>query len=70
MKIKNDLQTDTVRANPRRVYKCKAHGGFLLRENVWKDRETGIYYCKLDNSIVEDVTDRETGQNLMEIINL
>lgn len=68
MKIKNDLQTDTISIRPRRVYKCNKHGGVLLRANVWKDRETGKYYCNLDNSEVEDITDRETGQNLMEII--
>lgn len=68
MQIKNDLQTDTVTIRPRRVYKCAKHGGFLLRKNVHKDVRTGKYYCNQDNAEVQDVTDTETGQNLMEII--
>lgn len=68
MKIKNDLQEDTVRISPRRVYKCSKHGGFLLRASVTKDRKTGKYYCNLDNAEVEDITDKTTGQDLMEIL--
>ena len=54
---------------PRRVYKCPGCGSILPRKNVYKDKD-GVYRCNTDHKAVEDITDRETGQDFMEIVNI
>lgn len=67
-----NLTTVTIRA--KRIFKCSnsghgATGSFLTRSHVYKDSE-GKYHCNMDHSLVEDYTNRETGQNLIEVVGL
>lgn len=68
----NKFDTSVI-IKPRRVYKCRnrIHESdmFLARKDVKKD-EDGNYHCRFCDDFVEDVTDTETGSNLMEVIGL
>ncbi len=64
----NNLNLSTIQIKPRRVYKCPKCGYILPRKNVYK--KEGIYYCSTDHTVVEDITDRETGQDFMQIVGI
>ena len=64
-----DINLITIVIKTRRVFKCKKCGYILPRKNVYKDND-GVYRCSTDHAPVEDITDRTTGQDFMEIVNL
>lgn len=56
---------DTMIMKPRRVYKCKQDNRKMARKDVWKDA-FGKFHCSSCGGYVEDVTDLETGQNILQ----
>jgi len=59
------LQEETVKIVPNHVFKCHRERGVILtRQQVWKDRD-GHYHCSNCQEYVEDVTDTETGQEIL-----
>lgn len=60
---------NSITIKPRRVYSCKGCKSILPRKNVYKDKD-GVYRCNTDHTIVEDITDRETGEDFMEIVGI
>lgn len=54
---------------PRRVYKCHDENLVLPRKKVYKDQD-GNYHCSSCHKFVEDVTDTETGHDLMEVMGM
>lgn len=72
--IADDPNLTTVTIRARRVFKCSHtdHGNkgmIMTRSHVYKDSE-GKYHCNQDGSLVEDITDRETGQSFIEVVGL
>lgn len=61
------LQTETVEIRPARIFKCHREGYSLTRQQVIKDRD-GHYHCGRCQEYVEDVTDTETGKELLRWI--
>jgi hypothetical protein len=64
-----DPTQDTMVIKPRRVYKCEQENRTMSRKDVWKDA-FGKFHCSSCSGEVKDVTDTETGKNLMEIMGL
>jgi len=60
------LLNDTIKISPRRVFRCVC-GLISLRKDVRKIR--GKYFCRCGKE-VEDITNRETGQDFMEILHI
>ena len=58
---KND---QTIRIRPTRIYKCHRENKNLIRTQVWKDGD-GNFHCFNCNEYVEDVTDTETGEEIL-----
>lgn len=58
------LQTQTIEIRPKRVFACHKEGYKLTRNEVTRDGD-GNYRCKSCQEYVEDVTDTETGQELL-----
>lgn len=58
---------ETINLKPRRVFKCDQENRSMLRKDVWKDA-FGRYHCSSCGGVVRDVTNGETGKNLLEII--
>ena len=52
---------------PRRVYHCVRENKKLLRSGVTKDTE-GKYHCNSCAGPVEDVTNTETGQDVLSFV--
>jgi hypothetical protein len=70
MKISmEELQNDTVRIAPRRVYKCKQDNRIMSRQHVTKDHN-GKFHCGSCGSLVEDVTNTETGESFIQVVAL
>jgi predicted SprT family Zn-dependent metalloprotease len=67
--MNNKLLTETVKIEPRRVYKCKQDNRMASRQDVLKDSE-GKYHCKRCGGLVEDVTNTETGQSFIQVLSL
>ena len=65
--MNDNLQTETVRISPRRIFQCKTEKRMTTRQDVWKDHN-GKYHCKTCGNEVVDVTDTETGKDFMEIL--
>lgn len=65
----NDLQTDTIKISPIRVFRCKTENRMASRQDVWKDHK-GEYHCKSCAEVVEDVTNTETGRDFIQVLNL
>ena len=63
--MKPDL-TDTITMKPRRIFKCVSENRVMARKDVWKDA-FGKYHCTSCGGEVEDVTDTDTGRDMMEI---
>ncbi len=63
--MKPDL-TDTIVMKPRRIFKCELENRVMPRKDVWKDA-FGKYRCTSCGEEVKDVTDTDTGRDLMEI---
>lgn len=61
------LQTETVEIRPQRIFKCHREGYSLSRRDVTKDGD-GNYHCKKCGEYVEDVTDTETGKEILRWI--
>jgi len=67
--MNNDLQTKTIRIHPTKVFRChssacKNSGKVLPRSYVWKDKDEN-FHCVECNDYVEDVTDTETGKEIL-----
>jgi len=62
-----NLQTETVKLYPRRIFKCVQENRVMERQYVSKDHK-GNYRCGSCGSNVQDVTDTETGRDFMEIL--
>lgn len=69
MATRPDPQQDTIRLNPRRVYKCDKENRTMSRADVWKDA-FGNFHCTSCSSQVRDITNTETGQDLMEMVGI
>lgn len=52
-----------------RVYRCPKCELNLFRKNVHKD-ENGNYHCNTDDAVVKDVTDTQTGHDLLQIVRI
>lgn len=61
------LKTDTIEIRPVRVFKCHREGLTLTRREVTKDGD-GHYHCNRCEEYVEDVTDTETGKEILRWI--
>jgi hypothetical protein len=61
---------ETIKIRPRRVFQCEPCDTFYTRGQVKKVE--GKYFCPRPHcgKELKEKTDSETGQNLMEIINL
>ena len=62
-------QDDTIRLKPRRIYKCPTcNNGKMVweRKQVIKDGEN--FRCPTCGQIVKDITNTQTGQDLMELV--
>ena len=57
-------QEDTIKIVPKHVYKCHREDKNMTRQQVWKDGD-GHYHCCSCQEYVEDVTDTETGQEIL-----
>lgn len=62
--MNDKLQTETVKIKPNHIYKCIRENINLTRRQVWKDGD-GHYHCSQCNEYVDDVTDTETGQEIL-----
>jgi len=60
---------NSVVIKPRRVFSCKGCGSILPRKNIYKDKNS-VYRCSTDHTVVEDITNRKTGQDFMEIVGI
>lgn len=69
MPEKYDPKTDTVRISPNRVYKCVQENRTMSRRYVSKDHK-GQFHCGSCGSLVEDVTNTETGQDFIQVVGL
>lgn len=58
---------ESVNIKPKRLYKCHREGYNLTREQVLKSQD-GHYKCKNCGEYVEDVTDTETGKDILRWI--
>lgn len=58
---KND---QTIRIRPTKIFKCHRENKNLIRSQVWKDGD-GNFHCFNCNEYVEDVTDTETGKEIL-----
>ena len=65
--MNDDLQNDTIKLSPRRVYHCPNCQRLAERKDVKKNSQ-GVFYCSLCSSPVVDKTNTETGQDFMEIL--
>ena len=62
--MNSKLQTETVKIVQKRVYKCHRENTNLTRQQVWKDGD-GHFHCSRCQEYVEDVTDTETGKEIL-----
>ena len=69
MTAKNISITDTQTIRPRRIFKCQGENKMMARADVWKDHKNQ-YHCPTCGSVVEDVTNTETGRDCLEIMAL
>lgn len=58
---------DSVRLKPRRIYHCDKENRTMERKDVWKDA-FGKFHCTSCGEVVRDITDTETGRDLMEMV--
>lgn len=66
MKIINDLQTDSIRIKPRRLFYCPRENLMMERKKVYKVKDD--YFCNACHTQVEDRTNTETGQEILRWI--
>lgn len=64
--MNNELNFETMRLNPRRVYECPNCKRICARKDVRKTE--GEFYCKVCGGRVIDKTNTETGHDFMEIV--
>jgi hypothetical protein len=62
--MNSKLQTETVEIRPQRVFRCTHDKRNLTRKQVRKDR-TGNYTCSFCQAPARDVTDTETGKEIL-----
>jgi len=60
-------QEDTIVLKPRRLYHCDQENRSMLRKDVSKDHN-GNFHCSSCGGLVRDITNTETGKDLMELV--
>ena len=56
---------ETMHLKPNRLYKCQAENRKMARKDVWKDA-FGHFHCSSCGGEVTDVTNEETGKNVLQ----
>ncbi len=56
---------DTMVLKPRRIYHCDKENRSMMRKDVWKDA-FGKLHCTSCGEVVRDITNTQTGQEIME----
>lgn len=61
-----DKNLKSILIKPRRVYECKNCVRIATRKDV--NKIDGKYHCRVCGGEVEDITNRTTGKDFMEIV--